>query len=84
VLRGLELSPVHQERIEESIFGWKEFELELLREDAEWRVDFSAAVIHPELDDGQTLVRDNDWDDRLTGPGPQPSEHPHRARKDQP
>jgi len=33
VLRGLELSPVHQVLIEESIFGWKEFELELLRDD---------------------------------------------------
>ncbi|HLR90632.1 MAG TPA: carbamoyl-phosphate synthase large subunit [Balneolaceae bacterium] len=33
ILRGLELSPVHQVLIEESIFGWKEFELELLRDD---------------------------------------------------
>jgi carbamoyl-phosphate synthase large subunit len=33
VMRGLELSPVHQVLIEESIFGWKEFELELLRDD---------------------------------------------------
>ncbi|MGM0506144.1 MAG: carbamoyl-phosphate synthase large subunit [Bacteroidota bacterium] len=32
VLRGLEMSPVHQVLIEESIFGWKEFELELLRD----------------------------------------------------
>ncbi|MCC5915449.1 MAG: carbamoyl-phosphate synthase large subunit [Balneolaceae bacterium] len=32
VLRGLELSPVHQVLIEESIFGWKEYELELLRD----------------------------------------------------
>ena len=32
VRRGLELSPVHQVLIEESIFGWKEFELELLRD----------------------------------------------------
>ncbi len=32
VLRGLELSPVHQVLIEESIFGWKEIELELLRD----------------------------------------------------
>ncbi len=32
VLRGLELSPVHQVLIEQSIFGWKEFELELLRD----------------------------------------------------
>lgn len=32
VLRGLEMSPVHRVLIEESIFGWKEFELELLRD----------------------------------------------------
>ncbi|MEX2601152.1 MAG: carbamoyl-phosphate synthase large subunit [Balneolaceae bacterium] len=32
ILRGLELSPVHQVLIERSIFGWKEFELELLRD----------------------------------------------------
>ncbi|HBW00260.1 MAG TPA: carbamoyl-phosphate synthase large subunit, partial [Bacteroidetes bacterium] len=32
VLRGLELSPVHQVLIEESIVGWKEYELELLRD----------------------------------------------------
>lgn len=32
VLRGLELSPVHEILIEECIFGWKEFELELLRD----------------------------------------------------
>lgn len=32
VLRGLELSPIHQVLIEESIFGWKEYELELLRD----------------------------------------------------
>ncbi|MTI86342.1 MAG: carbamoyl-phosphate synthase large subunit [Balneolaceae bacterium] len=33
VLRGLEMSPVHQVLIEECIFGWKEYELELLRDD---------------------------------------------------
>jgi len=32
VTRGLELSPVHQVLIEECLFGWKEFELELLRD----------------------------------------------------
>ncbi|CAN5472809.1 carbamoyl-phosphate synthase large subunit [soil metagenome] len=32
VQRGLEISPVHQVLIEESLFGWKEFELELLRD----------------------------------------------------
>ena len=33
VTRGLELSPVHQVLIEECLFGWKEYELELLRDD---------------------------------------------------
>ena len=33
VRRGLEMSPVHRVLIEESIFGWKEYELELLRDD---------------------------------------------------
>ncbi len=32
VLRGLEISPVHQVLIEEFLFGWKEYELELLRD----------------------------------------------------
>ena len=32
VLHGLEMSPVHSVLIEESIFGWKEYELELLRD----------------------------------------------------
>ena len=32
VIRGLEMSPVHQVLIEESIVGWKEYELELLRD----------------------------------------------------
>lgn len=32
VLRGLEMSPVHSVLIEECIFGWKEYELELLRD----------------------------------------------------
>jgi carbamoyl-phosphate synthase large subunit len=32
VMRGLELSPVHQVLIEESIVGWREYELELLRD----------------------------------------------------
>ncbi|MEX0844633.1 MAG: carbamoyl-phosphate synthase large subunit, partial [Balneolaceae bacterium] len=32
VLHGLEMSPVHEVLIEESIFGWKEYELELLRD----------------------------------------------------
>ncbi|HEX6982088.1 MAG TPA: carbamoyl-phosphate synthase large subunit [Balneolaceae bacterium] len=33
VMRGLEMSPVHRVLIEESIFGWKEYELELLRDE---------------------------------------------------
>lgn len=32
VIRGLEMSPVHEVLIEESMFGWKEYELELLRD----------------------------------------------------
>ena len=32
VRRGLEMSPVHEVLIEECVFGWKEFELELLRD----------------------------------------------------
>jgi carbamoyl-phosphate synthase large subunit len=32
IRRGLEMSPVHEVLIEQSIFGWKEFELELLRD----------------------------------------------------
>src|SRR4029077_13086492 len=29
--RGLELSPVHEVLVEESVIGWKEFELEVMR-----------------------------------------------------
>jgi len=32
VMRGLELSPVHEVLMEECLFGWKEYELELLRD----------------------------------------------------
>lgn len=32
VTRGLEMSPVHQVLMEECLFGWKEYELELLRD----------------------------------------------------
>ncbi len=32
VSRGLELSPIHEVLIEECLFGWKEYELELLRD----------------------------------------------------
>ena len=32
VTRGLEISPVHEVLIEECLFGWKEYELELLRD----------------------------------------------------
>src|SRR5919201_2563414 len=33
--RGLELSPVHQILVEESVIGWKEFELEVMRDVAD-------------------------------------------------
>jgi carbamoyl-phosphate synthase large subunit len=33
--RGLELSPVHQVLVEESLIGWKEFELEVMRDVAD-------------------------------------------------
>src|SRR5437667_394719 len=32
VQRGLDLSPVHEVLIEESVIGWKEFELEVMRD----------------------------------------------------
>ena len=35
VRRGLELSPVRQVLIERSVLGWKEFELEVMRDDAD-------------------------------------------------
>jgi len=35
VERGLEMSPVHQILIEESVIGWKEFELEVMRDVAD-------------------------------------------------
>jgi carbamoyl-phosphate synthase large subunit len=34
ILRGLDLSPTHQVLVEESVLGWKEFELEVMRD---WR-----------------------------------------------
>nr|WP_246422006.1 penicillin-binding transpeptidase domain-containing protein [Nocardiopsis mwathae] len=36
----------------------------LTRADGEWKVDFSPAVIHPDLGEGQTLARTNDWGER--------------------
>src|SRR5687767_942613 len=33
--RGLELSPVHEVLLEESVIGWKEFELEVMRDKAD-------------------------------------------------
>src|SRR5258708_37560885 len=33
--RGLELSPVHRVLVEESVIGWKEFELEVMRDKAD-------------------------------------------------
>ena len=35
VARGIELSPVHEILIEESVIGWKEFELEVMRDVAD-------------------------------------------------
>lgn len=35
IARGLELSPVHSVLIEESVIGWKEFELEVMRDKAD-------------------------------------------------
>ncbi len=35
VTRGIELSPVHEILIEESVIGWKEFELEVMRDAAD-------------------------------------------------
>ncbi len=35
VKRGLELSPVHEVLIEESVLGWKEFEMEVVRDKAD-------------------------------------------------
>lgn len=35
VMRGLEMSPVHEVLMEECLYGWKEFELELLRDSAD-------------------------------------------------
>jgi carbamoyl-phosphate synthase large subunit len=35
VARGLELSPVHEILIEESVLGWKEYELEVMRDQAD-------------------------------------------------
>src|SRR5262245_28743297 len=35
IVHGLELSPVHEVLIEESVIGWKEFELEVMRDRAD-------------------------------------------------
>ena len=35
VKRGLELSPVHEVLVEESVLGWKEFEMEVVRDSAD-------------------------------------------------
>jgi carbamoyl-phosphate synthase large subunit len=35
IARGLELSPVHSVLVEESVIGWKEFELEVMRDKAD-------------------------------------------------
>jgi carbamoyl-phosphate synthase large subunit len=38
VARGIEASPVHQVLVEESLLGWKEFELEVMRDSADQAV----------------------------------------------
>src|SRR5437867_3822568 len=35
ITRGLELSPTHEVLIEQSVIGWKEFELEVMRDKAD-------------------------------------------------
>ena len=35
VSRGIEISPVHEILLEESVIGWKEFELEVMRDKAD-------------------------------------------------
>lgn len=45
VMRGLELSPVHEVLVEECVYGWKEFELELLRDSNE-NVIIILSLIH--------------------------------------
>ncbi len=35
VSRGLDLSPVHEVLVEESVLGWKEYELEVMRDEAD-------------------------------------------------
>src|SRR5437660_12376775 len=35
ITRGLDLSPVHEVLIEQSVIGWKEFELEVMRDNAD-------------------------------------------------
>ncbi|MGI5122567.1 penicillin-binding transpeptidase domain-containing protein [Marinactinospora thermotolerans] len=41
-----------------------EGEIPLVYVDGDWKVDFSPAVIHPDLGDDQTLVRTNEWGER--------------------
>ncbi|MFD0803240.1 penicillin-binding transpeptidase domain-containing protein, partial [Streptomonospora algeriensis] len=39
-------------------------ELPLVRTDRDWKVEFGPAAVHPDLGDGQTLVRTNQWGER--------------------
>ncbi|QBI54577.1 penicillin-binding transpeptidase domain-containing protein [Streptomonospora litoralis] len=39
-------------------------ELPLVRVEREWKVDFGPGVVHPDLGEGQTLVRTNEWGER--------------------
>src|SRR5712672_526322 len=40
--RGLDMSPVHEALIEESVLGWKEFELEVIRDTKDNVIDISS------------------------------------------
>jgi hypothetical protein len=49
-----------------------EGELPLRRDGGEWRVAYTPSVLHPDLGEGQTLVRANEWGERghiLAGDG---------------
>ncbi|QVQ54654.1 penicillin-binding protein [Spiractinospora alimapuensis] len=39
-------------------------QLALLRQEGDWFVDYSPATLHPELEEGQSLTRTNDWEER--------------------
>lgn len=41
-----------------------EGQLALLRQEGDWFVDYSPDTLHPELEEGQTLTRSNEWEER--------------------